>query len=159
MMNDGVPMNEDKCQQVLWNLMELISGPSDGVPASSVIRELMQTVRCDAILEEPASANMASLRAKYKNALGADAWNLVMQRKEGVYEPQERLAIDTIIHYRTYTRVLLVSCFSPAKKFEYYTVHKAESTLATMGLFGTGYAVTRGVRGIAKASVEAMKKM
>ena len=157
MMNKNKPMSEIKCQQVLWNLLELFEG-KDSMPASVLVGELMQTKRCDGVLSSTTAENLKALRSDYTGALDSAA--VIDRIHSGNVTAQDEIkALKVIAHYRTHTTNQLYSGLYFWKKVQYQTLFKAERNVAALGLLGLGVGGSRAMYKIAKASTEYMKKL
>lgn len=137
--------NIDKkhCQTLYWNLLQ--SAKINQLLPSHFIRELEQTRRCDLV-----ATDLSVLRDNYKTHLNGqmkdeDAYNKLIESKSKNDE-YEYAATQTTLHYVAWTEDMLISALNWKKKGYYYTVYKAENTLATIGIITTGYAGYKGLR-------------
>ncbi|KAG5187480.1 hypothetical protein JKP88DRAFT_243980 [Tribonema minus] len=121
-LEEEMDLLANECQQLLWDIMRMVTAHSSKVPASSVVQNVMQTMHCDEAFGIQRATHLAYLRNCYMQALGSDSYKAIISRKVGVYE--ERAACDALVHYRTLTRNVVISAFTPLQKIEYYALRK-----------------------------------
>jgi hypothetical protein len=156
LMNANKHMTPIKCQQLLWNLLEAFEGKSDAIPAPVLVRELMQTERCEAVLQAQAAGNLHSLRQDYLHAMGTP----VVRRIENYEQTpvDEEIALQAFVHYRSHTVNQLYAGLTPFRKLEYHTLLRAERNVAALGIFGVGIGGGRALYKTSKASWSSIKK-
>lgn len=144
-------MSAVKCQQVLWNLLELFEGKDSSMPASILVGELMQTGRCSGLLDPVVETNLETLRQDYTDALASkEAMHRIKAGEATVQD--ETKSLQTIAHYRTHTTNILYSGLWFWRKVEYQTLFKAERNLAALGILGIGVGGSRAIFRISQAS-------
>jgi hypothetical protein len=126
---------DQKCQQLLWNLMEAVSLDTK-VSAPEVIRQVMETSSCDRELSSASVRDLKTLRHTYATEIGSEAMESVMKRQQDMYT--ERLCLDVVIHYRMYTESVIVRAFGPLQKMEFLS-YRCERTLERIGFFPKKY--------------------
>lgn len=148
-------MTDEKCQQVLWNLLELFDA-KDGLPASVLVSELMQTKRCDGLFDKHTADSLKTLRSDYSGAIGSPAVLTRVDAGEATAH-DEMKCLKAIAHYRSHTNNKLFDGLQWWKKLQFQTLYKAERNIAAIGIVGLGLGGSRAMIRIARASVDYMK--
>ncbi len=145
-------MTDVKCQQLLWNLIELFDG-KPALPASILVGEMMQTRRCDDVLRPDIAMKLRTLREDYAGAVGPAE---VMARIDAgdATAQDERRCLRAVAHYRSHTNNRLFEGLDLWRKVQYQTLYKAERNLAALGIAGLGLGGGRAMYRIGRASTE-----
>jgi len=155
--NKEKPVDEAKCQSMFWNLLEIFEKDSD-TRAVTVVREILQTARCDKF------ANLEDLRESYTgyirsyNKTGGVDHMEAIEDIEQTKPLQEEIALQAFVHYHSWTRDRLVQSLSWKNRSFYYTWYKAEKMFAFVGLVTFGYAGFRGATKVIKNTKEYLNK-
>ena len=125
---------EARCQSIYRNLLRA----SEAVLADGpllYVRELRQTSRCDQFYD------FSKIRDSYATKLGKDR----MQRVESFKQTSEdeEVVAQTVFHYRDWDEYNLLSALSWPNWLWYHTMHRAERTLAMIGIATIGYRFIR----------------
>ena len=118
-------VNPDKCNAIYWQLIRMLEGsrrsePPDA-PASSIIRELWQTQRCDKI-----GKDLAGLRQDIVDHMGEDSARRVLEYK--ATDVDDIRAVEAIAHYREHATTAMVRSLYFRSKVYYQTFHQVERT-------------------------------
>lgn len=139
-----------KCQFMYWNLLMLMEKNRE-VSAPHVFREWDETARCDKLCTD-----FSSVRNLLEVHMGPSTVKNI--RSYSTTEMDHDRALQSLIHYGEFQRERLVKALQPAWKMYYYTVYRAEGTLASIGLISTGYVGLQGVTRVFQRTVKTMAK-
>ena len=139
------------CYKIYWNLHEMMQNKD--IPASFFIRELFQTVRCDNVKD------FKELRSRYHSFIDeqkADSFNKIMTLQGDANT--EEAAVQTFLHYQTWTAEELFKAFPFNYKLYYHTWHRSEKLFAFVGIVTTGiWGMNKGSK-VVRASLEKIRK-
>lgn len=127
--------SNEKCQAIYWNLIELLDKSEES--SAAFIRELWHTKRCDEM------SDLSDLRNDYEKHLGEKVLEDILNYEEESNSKNSKRANQCVLHYFYWTRKKLVNSLTLRKKISYFTFYKAESVLATFGIIGTVYGLSR----------------
>lgn len=116
------PMTTEKCLSHFLNLLHLLNH-ADGLPATSIYREVMETARCDELLSAKKQEKLRDLRSSWVDHVNADV-DLFPDPAQSplVDAPSKRLlrhpvsledaerAMDALAHNGRYSYESIVSC-------------------------------------------------
>jgi hypothetical protein len=134
--NSGKKMSDEKCQSIIWNLIEHFqAGSVKDLPPDSIIRAIMQTKRCDGHLDDKGLTHLKDMRDSYKgfiDSLDEDAMDSIA--KVSASSRQKDIAADAIVHYHHYTTKWCVNALNQKNWWYYQLVFKTERNLYFLGL-------------------------
>ena len=137
--NTSKSMSKDKCQSILWNLLELFEVQDSGkqiLPSSSIVRAILQTERCDGFTnvehDSKVLKNMRESVVGFINDADSNAMDDILSYTPS--QKSETIATDAMIHYRHYTKVWCSNCLNWPNYLHYQIIFKGERTLYVLGL-------------------------
>lgn len=139
------PVTKDICQSIYWNLLQ-ISKSSVALP-THFIKELEQTKRCDQV-----GYDFSLVRASYASHFNeqmadCDAYAKLLASLDNKFE---YAATQTVLHYGIWTEQNLVEALSVWKKINFYTIYRAEKTLATIGIISSAIVGGKGFKNLSE---------
>jgi hypothetical protein len=133
--NKDKPVDPDKCNAIYWQLIRMLEGSRRSelpdAPASSIIRELWQTQRCD-----KTGKDLASLRQDIVDYMGEANAKRVLEYT--ATDVDDIRALEAIAHYREHATGVMVSSLYLRSQLYYQTVHQVERTALLGGAAGLG---------------------
>eukprot|EP01125_Pyxidicula_operculata_P022391 TRINITY_DN9117_c0_g1_i1.p1 TRINITY_DN9117_c0_g1~~TRINITY_DN9117_c0_g1_i1.p1 ORF type:complete len:213 (+),score=24.90 TRINITY_DN9117_c0_g1_i1:65-703(+) len=161
-MSKGQPAKEItqnlkyKCQTIFENQLKMLESTKE-IPSSLAVREIiLETERCYQY-----NKDLEEVVVSYKRYLEkyGDSGAIDRVKTLKATEQDELVCAAAVTHYDTWTQRILIESLSLDRKIKYHFVHKAEQTLALLGIATVDYGAIRGVRGLTKASWDRIQKM
>jgi hypothetical protein len=126
--------DDEKCRSILWNLVEAFSSSSieANTAPTVLIRELFETERC--ATQYP---KLGNIRENYADFIGKPTLQAILNFTPAPDEFGQERCAQAIIHYHSWTRKMLVEQLCWQDRVYYHTVHRAERTVAILGMVGS----------------------
>lgn len=157
--NEKKAMDKQKCQALLWNLVEMLHNQPLAETSSScaIIREIWQTQRCDKFHDLSEFRN--DIR-DYLNDGREQSHTLNNILDYNATERERDAATQCIVHYHSWAKTQILKGLSWPNYFYFHTLFKGERTLAVLGLTGSSFGVGKWLykQGVYQRSKEFISK-
>jgi hypothetical protein len=125
-------LHRKKCNSIFLNLLD---PKSSDFPAEVYIREFIgETRQCDDVF------SFAEERKRLADKVnGGDPTRMERIMSHTQTQRDESFAAQALVHYKRYFEGRLVDAVDWPSRIHYYTLTRAEATLASVGLGGAGF--------------------
>ncbi|KAG5178232.1 hypothetical protein JKP88DRAFT_248314 [Tribonema minus] len=121
-------MADNECQRVLWTLVNLCSAKGADVPASSFVRDISATDKCDHHISPHPARTLAHLREDYAEAVGSATLARIRDHKPTAMD--ESIALQAVVHFESSTCDQLAAGLHAWHKAVYYSKDRTHRQLA-----------------------------